>query len=385
MDRRKTKICLVAPGQTAIYYLLSDLTPQTIGGTDIYLYTITKELLKNKELELAIIVDNNDNLKSKEIPKLDVIKLKPIRINIRIFNILFRYVQLYNTIKHIRADIYLSGGIYSSVAVLYCLFSRAKSIFFIHSDVLVEKKMNAKRLKTFDTKIFSLGGIDNQISIRFSNAIVVQNEYQFKKLKKNFNKVGILIKKPFYINSLKMPLKTNPPVVLWVGAMADVKQPELFIELAKALPNYKFQMIGGPSGDSGLYSKIKNMSNSVPNLEFLGMIPFDRINKYYLNAAVLVNTSLFEAYPPIAFLHAWMNYTPVVSLNDNSEEILSKYDIGIHSRTFDRLVQDTKYLLPNKSVRERIGLNGRKYVEENYDIKKVMQQYFDLFNLLIMR
>jgi glycosyltransferase involved in cell wall biosynthesis len=119
-----------------------------------------------------------------------------------------------------------------------------------------------------------------------------------------------------------MPEKATPPIVLWVGAMAEVKQPELFVKLAEAIPEARFQMIGGHSGNQELYDKIKETSKRISNFEFLGVIPFDKINEYFSRASISVNTSMFEAYPPYAAMQAWMNHTPVVSLGDNSDEII---------------------------------------------------------------
>jgi glycosyltransferase involved in cell wall biosynthesis len=180
-----------------------------------------------------------------------------------------------------------------------------------------------------------------------------------------------------------MPEKAKPPVVLWVGAMAEVKQPELFVKLAEAIQEARFQMLGGSSGNKELYDTLKEQSKRILNFEFLGVIPFDEINEYFSQASILANTSMFEAYPPHAFLQAWMNYTPIVSLGDNSEEILCRYNMGFHSKTFDQLIEDVKILLKDEKLREEMGVNGRKYVEREHDLTHIVGEYIKLFDRIL--
>jgi glycosyltransferase involved in cell wall biosynthesis len=212
-----------------------------------------------------------------------------------------------------------------------------------------------------------------------ADVIIVQNEYQREMLKKNFGKKGLLIKTPFPLSERGMPEKANPSIVLWVGAMAEVKQPELFVKLAEAIPEAKFQMIGGHSSNQELYNKIKECSKKISDLEFLGVIPFHEINDYFSRASILVNTSMFEGFPH-AFIQAWMNYAPVISLNSDPDGILCRYKIGFHSKTFNQLVEDVKILLNNEKLREEMGVNGRKYVEREHDLTHIVHEYIKLFN-----
>ena len=81
-------------------------------------------------------------------------------------------------------------------------------------------------------------------------------------------------------------------------------------------------------------------------------------------------------------MQAWMNYTPVVSLGDNSDEVICRYNMGFHSKMFNQLVEDVKTLLKNEKLREEMGVNGRKYVESEHDITDIIREYIKLFNHL---
>lgn len=103
--------------------------------------------------------------------------------------------------------------------------------------------------------------------------------------------------------------------------MAEVKQTELFAKLAEAIPEARFQMIGGSSGNHDLYDIMKKCSKRISNFEYLDVIPFHKINEYFSKASILVNTSMFESFPN-TFIQAWMNYVPVVSLNADPDDII---------------------------------------------------------------
>ena len=51
------------------------------------------------------------------------------------------------------------------------------------------------------------------------------------------------------------------------------------------------------------------------------------------------NTSKTEGGSPVTFIQAWMNSVPVISLNHNPDKILSKHKIGLHSQTFEQMVE----------------------------------------------
>ncbi|MCK5022824.1 MAG: glycosyltransferase family 4 protein, partial [Candidatus Aenigmarchaeota archaeon] len=270
------------------------------------------------------------------------------------------------------ARIYVhTGGVTTS---LFCRLTRKKFVCDIASDALVNRKLITQKIREFNQSKISIGTFCNWLDIKLADAIIVQNEYQKKMLKKNFGKDGFLIKMPFPLAEQGMPEKVNPPIVLWVGAMAEVKQPELFVRLAEAIPEARFQMIGGHSGNQEFYDKIKAKSKRIPNFEFLGVMPFNEVDEYFSRASILVNTSMFEGFPN-AFIQAWMHYVPVVSLNADPDELLCKKGLGFRSKTFDQLIEDVKTLLHDEALREEMGVNGRKYVEREHDIVKNIREY----------
>ena len=355
--------------------MLAGKPPKTVIGPEVHQVLLSKELIKHN-FEVAVVTQCEKGAPVEYINGIEVIK---IHAKIYSSNIILKIVHIWNAMRKAKADIYIHAGGAAGAVSPFCRVMKKKYVYDIASDALVSSEIITKKNKEFSQSIFSLGAFGNWLDIKLADAIIVQSEFQKKMLKKNFGKDSMAIKMPFPLTERGMPEKAKPPIMLWVGAMAEVKQPELFVRLAKVIPEGRFQMIGGRSGNQELYDKIKKSSKRISNLEFLGVVPFDEINEYFSRASILVNTSMFEGFPN-AFIQAWMNYTPVVSLRSDPDEIICRYNMGFHSKTFDQLVEDVKTLLETEALREEIGVNGRKYAEEAHDITKIISKYIEVLS-----
>ncbi len=209
------------------------------------------------------------------------------------------------------------------------------------------------------------------------------SEKQKRLLKENFGRGSTVVGIHAPLTPPGMPQKAQPPVVLWVGTIYPRKQPELFLELAKAVPQARFQMVGGSSNQSYV-DEIKQKAEAIPNLEYAGFVPYDEVSKYFSRASVFVSTSTSEGFPNV-FIQAWMNYTPVVSLNIDPDNVIDRYKMGFHSRTFEQMVRDIKTLLGDEKLRSGMGENSRRYVEQNHDIKEMAKKHIAVFKELVKK
>jgi glycosyltransferase involved in cell wall biosynthesis len=140
-------------------------------------------------------------------------------------------------------------------------------------------------------------------------------------------------------------------VVLWVSALRTGKRPELFLELARRLPHLRFRMVGGPSGETAgdaLFEQIKEQAREIPNLEFVGFVPFAEIDPHFNAARVFVNTSDFEGFPN-TFLQSWSRRIPTVSFCDtgsrfNGEQVVTVADdLNDMTVLVDRLMHENVF------------------------------------------
>ena len=368
------RICFVA---MSAYPLLIGGRPKSVVGPDVHSFSLAKELVK-RGFQVSVITYNNGGAPVEYINGMEIIKT--YRESSRLNKVLKAFC-IWKAIRIAKAHIYVhSGGLSIS---LFCRLMSKKNIYEIASDALTSRELIDPKNREFHRPRFSLAEFFHQLDITLADIIIVQNEFQKKMLKQNYNKDGILIKVPFTLSEQEKPEKEKTPVILWVGSIAEVKQPELLLKLAEVMPKTKFQMIGGcTSSNQELYERIKRDSQRISNLEFLGPIPFHEVNEYFKRAWTLVNTSTFEGFPH-AFVQAWMYYAPVVSLNSDPDEIICTYKLGFHSRTFNQLVKDVEILMENEYLRKQMGENARQYVEKEHDIANVVEKYMKVGNSLI--
>lgn len=153
-----------------------------------------------------------------------------------------------------------------------------------------------------------------RLGLRGADAIIVQNLAQMRMLKENFGREGHLIQ-----NGYEEPLAAvaSPKgYVLWAATVKQLKRPDLFIELARRLPDRRFVMVGGSSVETpeakAYADRMSATAKEVPNIEVVGHVPFAEVGRYFDRAGVFVNTSDYEGLPN-TFMQSWIRGIPTVS------------------------------------------------------------------------
>ncbi len=376
MLKNEKRICFLAP---TAYPLLKNKKEniKNVIGPDIDQITLASTLSK-KGYKVTIITYNEGGPLEEFIEDIKVVKIYSPASKI---NLLSKIKHLWNAFKKSDSDIYFHYGDSAGILSIFTYLSGKRSIYKIASDVLLDRNLITGEIKEFKSSKFNSRVIGNWIDIKLSSAICLQNQYQSKMLEKGYNKNGKIIKNHIEIKDVDLDKKSKIPIILWVGSMAEVKQPWLVLKLAKMMPWVKFQVIGGYQGDPTLYNYMKKQSEELKNFEFLGVVPFEEIDYYFNKSWILVNTSMFEGFPN-SFLQAWMNYMPVVSINANPDEVITDYKLGFCSGTLKQLKEDLSVLIHDETLIKEIGINGRKYVENNHDIKNVLPKYVQLFDFI---
>jgi len=370
----KPSICFVS---LQAYPLLGNSDCKTVGGAELQQVLLAKELA-SRGFEISFVVGDYGQKKLEEVNGIIIIKSSQSFISHR--NRVLRSVpdalSLQRAMNIANADIYYqrTAHFYTGQVAFFCKIKRKKFIFSIGHDSNCDINLLNKLNKAI--KFMYVYGIKN------ADCIVAQSKEQQSLMKENFGKDSVLIKTGHFLPEHR-PDKNTPPTILWVGALSKgKKQPELFLKLAKSIPDAKFQMICAPSIDKRYYQQINELADRIPNLDIVGFVPYPEVNQYFERASIFVNTSSVEGFPN-TFIQAWARYTPVVSLNVDPDEIICKYKLGLHSRTFKQMVEDVKLLLEDEELREEMGVNGRKYVEREHDLKKIVEKYIKLFKTMM--
>ena len=158
--------------------------------------------------------------------------------------------------------------------------------------------------------------------------------------------------------------------VLWVARDAPYKRAWLYADLARMLPQYQFVMVGD----------VEPMKNRPPNLLLLGPKKPNELPDIYSRAKVLVSTSEVEGFPNV-LVEAAMQGVPYVGFLD-PDSVTAKYKLGFQVRDVPEMAQRVDTLMSDETLRLRLGRNARRFVEEHFDIEKVIKKWLGLFEEL---
>lgn len=361
----RKKICFIALASLPL--LTSNENLKYIGGAELKSVLMGEELAK-RDFNIKFIT-YNEKIEKRMANGITIIKIYSPNSNI---SGLKKELIIWKSLKKANADIYFQASGRGGIIPLFCILHRKKYIKWIssNSDLLLE---HIHKNKNYGL----ISKIDIYFELKFANKIIVQNQFQKELAEKKFNKKCVLIKNPITIPNNTLINIKNKKTILWVSTIRKLKQPDIFLKIAKEFPDFKFIMIGGEyihSKDSEIFEKIKNESKTISNLEFLGFVPHHNIQKYYEESLIFINTSRMEGFPN-TFLEAWINCTPVISLNIDPDEVICNMKLGLHSKTFEQMIIDVNTLLHNDDLRNEMGMNAKKYVEQNHDVKKIANQF----------
>jgi len=285
-----------------------------------------------------------------------------------------KYMLILSTLKKANADIYFYEAGSTGVLPLFCGVNRKKSVYRIPSDAVVLGKPLSGNYG-FKKKIVDM------LEIKRADVVVAQSHFQKRILKERFG-----VESPVIRNGLALPQvdceKPGLPMVLWVGSLSNVKNPDLFLELAESVPNARFEMVGGKPRERLLYEKVQKAAKKLSNFTFHGFVPYPKVNEYFMRASIFVNTSSIEGFPN-AFIQAWAHCTPVISLSVDPDELIQNENLGFCSGAFEHLVSDVNTLLEDEKLRKTMGENARKHAEREHDIRKTVRKYIGIFEEIL--
>ena len=233
--------------------------------------------------------------------------------------------------------------------------------YFMHRLAKLEEQtaQNAKLIVTISN--YSLEKIQKHYGIERGKVRIVPNGVDVEKFKPMEDPAAV--KRQFGLG--------NEPCVLFVGSLIPRKGLPFLVEAAKKIvkeqADAKFMIVGeGPlKNQLASYLKTANLSG---NFKFLGNLKDDALTAVYNCADVFVLPSVQEG-QGIVLLEAQASGKPVVAFDVGGvNEAVSNGKTGILVKrgSSDELAGALLKLLGDRTLRESMGFNGRKFVTENF-------------------
>jgi glycosyltransferase involved in cell wall biosynthesis len=181
------------------------------------------------------------------------------------------------------------------------------------------------------------------------------------------------------------PAKSAGEYFLWADRLVDYKLPDRYVELAEALPEARFLMVGTPIDETppGMVERMEAAAERVPNLELLPPRPRRDLLEEMRGAVALVKTSRVEGMPN-GFLEAWGCGLPVLSLSVDPDAKIATNDIGVVAGgSMERLTEAAASLWRDPELRNAIGDRARRFVQDVHSPEAVADRWVALLEELI--
>jgi glycosyltransferase involved in cell wall biosynthesis len=159
------------------------------------------------------------------------------------------------------------------------------------------------------------------------DCVLVQTKDQQRDLRGNFGRDSTVAGMLVETGRGDRPFAERDRHGLWVANIRRLKRPDRMLELARASPALRFEMAGGTQpGSEPMFDEIRSAARGLPNLDFLGPVPYHDIGERFERARVLVNTSEIEGFPN-TYLQAWARGVPVVTFID-PDGVIAREGLG---------------------------------------------------------
>jgi glycosyltransferase involved in cell wall biosynthesis len=366
MIRELPRVCFIAPN--AFPLLSGDTTTARIGGAELQVVIVAR-LLARRGWNISMICLDYGQDDAVEIDGITVHRAFNPRKGLPVVRFVWpRLTSIWRCMRRADADIYYqqTAGMLTGVMAAFCRRNGRKSVFASASNPdLFSPTPRIRYLR--DRWLYAYG-------MRTVDQIFVQNEEQIELCLVNYGRGSVLVRNCYAPPPSTTGGSEHPKSVLWVSTIRRIKRPEMFLELAEAMPHCEFTMIGGPgTGEYALYEEIERRAATLKNLTFRGFQHFARTEQEFDRVSVLVNTSESEGVPN-AFLQAWARGIPTVSFIDAGARLEGRA-VGVIVKEPSELAAAVGKLLANDDIRVREGLRGRDYVMKTHAPDAVVPVY----------
>jgi len=358
------RICFV---EAQSYSVLDSATKRSRTGGESVQHTLLARAFAERGWQVSMV--------SQDIGQDDGIEIDGIRVwksfeqsaglpYLRFFHP--RLTSMWRALRNADADIYFQScaGLMTGVVAKFVASRNRKMVFRVAHDtdcVPGEQLIKTER----DRRIYDYG-------LRRADLISAQSDVQKSLLRENYQLTSTVVDMAAEI-PVDAPDTVRDIDVLWVNNFRPFKRPELILDIARNLPDVRFAMIGGAMrGHEDLFEQVRAGADALPNLNFIGAVPYSEVNSYFSRAKLFLNTSDSEGFPN-SFLQAWVRNVPVVSFFD-PDGFIESHKLGISVDSQNDFEAALQGLLADDE-RLEIGARARQFVIDRYSSQAIVREY----------
>ena len=211
---------------------------------------------------------------------------------------------------------------------------------------------------------------------------LAQKLYGMKDVKSPILGEGLDFDIPNKLEGFKKKYNLRNPYIIYAGRKDEGKNVHLLLEYFRIFKeknnsvDLDLVLIGG--GDIEIPKNIKK------NVYDLGFVSIEDKYRAYSNAITLIQPSINESFS-IVIMESWAVGTPVVV--NNKCEVTKNFVIesngGLYFDNYFEFEEILRFYMNNPNIANKMGQNGKKYVFNNFERKKVTEKYINFFKELV--
>lgn len=369
---RRFRVCFVAPNGYPV--LAGDRRIPFVGGAEVQQALIAPELARRGH-EVSMISMDFGQREDDRVKGVRLIKMHAPFAGVPGIRFVYpRFTSLWHAMHRADADIYYQRGGGPEIAIV-AWFARKQGrrmVFASASDEAFNAAMRG--LPLWRHRAMYRYGMYN------AHHLVVQSERQAQMCRQTYG-LGSTLVRSCHAKPLGQRHSDPTGPVIWVGTVKPLKRPELFLDLAERLPQFRFRMVGGAAAGAAHFEAIQRRAARLDNLEMVGFVPYVDVERQFDGASLLVNTSVVEGFPN-TFLQAWSRGIPTVSFFDSGARAEGA-DVGVAVSDLDAMVRAVLSIKTDPLLWQQYSERSQAYFIQNHSVDRTVDEYEQVFRQLM--
>lgn len=371
-------MCFIAP---YIWPVLADERDiDFVGGAEVQ-QTVLVRGLRDAGFRVSVVTEVSGRPDEFEQDGIRIIRLVRNGRELPVIrNVHPRLTSIWRALKRADADIYFQRCA-SANTLVGALFSKLNGRRFVYSGASDPDFERDQLWKKFPGRG---GWRDQQMflwGLKLADGIIAQHSGQAAACRRWYGRDVVEI--PNCYAPPPVSAASHDGVVLWVSTIRSLKRPELFLEIARRNPLLRFCMVGGPATgkEAALYSQVEDAARRLPNVEFVGFVPYSEVQSYFDRARIFVNTSEYEGFPN-TFLQSWAMGVPTLSFVDCGAREGGR-SIGFVSKDLDDMSSTIARLSERDDLWACESGRAKLHFESNHSVSIAVTKYSELFDRVL--
>ncbi len=235
------------------------------------------------------------------------------------------------------------------------------------------------------------GHIYNEL-FKYGDVILAISDYNYEHLIKFGAPDSMLVRHPNGIAASKFTPKDyskstdqKSVTIMSVGRLVWEKGYEYALpaieEVIKRNPDTKitYRIIGAGILEAELKQQAKDLGIE-QNIDFAGGLEYGQVIKSFPKADIYLLSSVAEALPTV-LMEAQASALPIVATDVGSVKDLVTSAAGyvVPPNDFEAMAEKLDYLIKHRTEWEQMGMAGRDFILENYDVDKLNKSLVEIF------